>query len=452
MSDDAGQGSLNRLRFAAALVGNSWQPDVAIDVDDRGVIHSITSINGAGPEPLPLVALPGMVNVHSHAFQRAFAGLSEYVTAQRDSFWTWRSLMFDFLNRVDADEFYRIARQVYGEMLAAGYTWVGEFHYVHLDPDGRMYSRLEELAAAIVQAADETGIGLCLLPTLYQRGGFNNEPLVAGQRRFYLTLEKYIDLVERCQQLAAGRTNLRIGVALHSLRAVHPSIGNQAIAALQRTGDSLPIHIHVAEQIPEVEACLATHGKRSVEYLFDTYPVDDRWCLIHATHLAEHELAAIVAAGAVVGLCPSTEANLGDGIFCARDFLSRGGKIGIGTDSNVCIDPREELRLIETVQRLHHRERAILATPELSAGRRLYTLAAAGGAAALQVNSGEIAVGKRCDLTLIDPVHPAIGNVAGDRLLDRLVFCTHGDSPIVGAVVAGRFHGRSNAKGKICCG
>lgn len=452
MSDGADQGLLRRLRFAGALVGNGWQSDVAIDIDDQGVIRAIAPAAGHDLETLPVVALPGMVNVHSHAFQRAFAGLSEYVTAQRDSFWTWRSLMFDFLNRVDAAEFYQIARQVYGEMLAAGYTWVGEFHYVHLDPDGRMYSRLEELAAAIVQAAEETGIGLCLLPTLYQRGGFKNEPLVAGQRRFYLTLDKYIDLVERCQRLAAGRTNLRVGVALHSLRAVHPSIGNQAITALQRGSEAMPIHIHVAEQIPEVEACLATHGQRSVEYLFDNYPVDERWCLIHATHLADHELAAVVAAGAIVGLCPSTEANLGDGIFRAREFLARGGRFGIGTDSNICIDPREELRLIETVQRLHHRERAILATPELSVGRRLYSLAAAGGAAALQIAAGEIAVGKRCDLTLIDPAHPAIGKATGDRLLDRLVFCNHGDSPIVGTVVAGRLHWRNNSTGTNCCG
>lgn len=428
------------LHFASALIGQEWLNDVAIEVGEGGLISAILSEVKLPPSATsPLVAIPGMINVHSHAFQRAFAGLSEYVTAERDSFWTWRSLMFDFLMRVEAEEFYQVARQVYTEMLAAGYTWVGEFHYVHLDTQGKVYSRIDELAAAMIQAAEDVGLGICLLPTLYQRGGFKNEPLVAGQRRFFLNLDEYIKLVERCRSLAAERKNCRLGVALHSLRAVDPIIGNQALTALISSDPKMPIHIHVAEQVPEVEACLETHGKRSVEYLFEQYPVNESWCLIHATHLADHELRAIVDSRAVVGLCPSTEANLGDGIFRARDFLNAGGRIGIGTDSNVCIDPREELRLIETVQRLQYRERAVLATVQHSVGRRLIDATVMGGAAALGLNAGELAVGKRCDMTVIDQQHPSLDGAVGDRLLDRFVFCNHGNSPIAGTVVGGNF-------------
>lgn len=430
--------SRRSFRFHSALVGDGWMDNPVVEVDADGLVSRIeTGSQVEADEEFDAVALPGMINVHCHAFQRALAGLAEYSTGQQDSFWTWRQLMFEFLMELTPEEMVRIARQAYLEMRAAGYTWVGEFHYVHKDPEGRAYGRLEELSCAIVQAADEAGIGLCLLPTFYQRGGFDGRPLESGQRRFGLELNAFVNLVEACQMLAASRIHCRVGAAIHSLRAVSPNVGRQAIEFLIHSDPSMPIHIHVAEQLGEVEACLKAHARRPVEFLFDNYPVDDRWCLIHATHLTDDELQTIARMGCVVGLCPSTEANLGDGIFRTREFLKAGGKIAVGSDSNVSIDPREELRLIETTQRLVLHQRAVLGTNSQSVGRRLYEACARGGAAALGIPAGEIAIGKRCDLTLVDPNHPSIAGAEHDRLLDRLIFCNHNGSPIRGTVVGG---------------
>ncbi len=432
------------LRFRTALVSGKWQDDVVIEFDTQGIITAISS--GAGhhqPELISAVALPGMSNVHSHAFQRAFAGLSEFRTCEHDSFWTWRSLMFDFLLRFNPEDVYQIARQVFGEMLAAGYCWVGEFHYLHNDLGGGLYTKLEELSDAIVRAAGDAGIGLCLIPVLYQRGGFRNEPLAEGQKRFLLDVDRFAELIEICRGYERSRSNYRVAAAIHSLRAVDPQNGLRAIELVSRGGQgSIPWHMHVAEQVPEVEECLRAHRRRSVEFLFDNYPVDQNWCLIHATHLADNELQMIVDSQAVVGLCPSTEANLGDGFFRTKEFLDAGGRISIGTDSNVCVDLREELRLLETAQRLQRRERSVLGTNELSVGRRLYEDCAAGGAAALGIPAGEIKVGNRADFTLVDPQHPSIACAIEDRLLDRLVFCNHGN-PIFGTVVGGKLYRRS---------
>ena len=428
--------SQKTLRFKSALVGEQWMDNCCIHISD-GIITAIESSqdsseneNLAGKSNLEshnLVALPGMVNVHSHAFQRGFAGLSEYRTAERDSFWTWRKLMYDFVDRVTPDDVYVIARQLYLEMLVAGYTWVGEFHYIHNDVGGKRYSNLSEMTEAISRAAEETGIGLCHIPVLYQRGGFHDEPLTRGQDRFELSEAEFIELVSDCKSNCNDRKNSNVGIAIHSLRAVEHARSNEVIDVLKAEFGKFPIHIHVAEQTKEVEDCLAAHGKRSVEFLFSEFDVDENWCLIHATHLNDEEVKLIAGSSAVVGLCPTTEGNLGDGYFRAADFLNAGGRIAIGGDSHCSVDFRDELRMLEYGQRLQTRGRAILGTTELSVGRRLYDAAAKGGAQAIGVPTGEIKVGNRADFTLIDPNHPAIAGATGDRLLDRVVFTNAGN-------------------------
>jgi formimidoylglutamate deiminase len=427
---------VDSFRFQTALVDDQWQNNVVISVGEEGVIESIDcDVEGIGFEQL--VALPGMVNVHSHAFQRAFAGLSEYRTASQDSFWTWRKRMYEFVGRLSPDEVYEIAKQLYLEMLAAGYTWVGEFHYLHNEIGGDTYSKIGEMSDAIFRAAGETGIGLCHLPVLYQRGGFDDEPVSNGQNRFVLNDDSFCELVEYCQSTYGDTRNTEHGLAIHSLRAVGSKSALSTIEFVRRLCPKAPIHIHVAEQTAEIDACLKTHGKRSVEFLFEQLPVDERWCLIHATHLNDHELNQIAASKAVVGLCPTTEANLGDGIFRAEEFLSANGRISIGSDSHCSVDLREELRMLEYGQRLATRRRAILGTEDMSVGRNLYCRAALGGAQAIGINAGRIAIGKRADFTLVDPSHPSIGHAEGDRILDRFVFVNIGN-PIAGVVVGGR--------------
>ena len=425
-----------KLRFQTALVGDQWKQNVEISISDEGLVKSIEcDVEGGVFEKL--IALPGMVNVHSHAFQRGFAGLSEYRTATNDSFWTWRKLMYDFVHRLTPGEVYIIAKQLYREMLTAGYTWVGEFHYIHNEAGGAAYANPGEMSDAIFRAAADTGIGLCHLPVLYQRGGFEDEPIVAGQDRFVLSTDRFCELVDQCHTKSKTLTNVEVGIAIHSLRAASIEEALTAIDHVRKVEAKIPIHIHVAEQTAEIEACVEAHGKRSVEFLYDNLPVDEHWCLIHATHLNDSELQQIAKSKAVVGLCPTTEANLGDGIFQAEEFLAANGRFSIGSDSHCSIDLREELRILEYGQRLTTRRRAILGSDDLSVGRNLYCQAAKGGAQAVGINAGEIAIGKRADFTLIDPMHPSIGDVHGDRILDRLVFTNIGN-PVAGVVVGGR--------------
>ena len=340
-----------KLRFQTALVGDQWKQNVEVSISDDGLIESIEcdAVDGVFEK---LIALPGMVNVHSHAFQRGFAGLSEYRTATNDSFWTWRKLMYDFVHRLTPDEVYKIAKQLYREMLAAGYTWVGEFHYIHNEAGGAIYTNPSEMSDAIFRAAADTGIGLCHLPVLYQRGGFEGEPIVAGQDRFVLSSDQFCQLVDQCCTKSETLANVEVGMAIHSLRAASVEEAVAAIDHVQKIKAKIPIHIHVAEQTAEIDACVETHGKRSVEFLYDNLPVDEHWCLIHATHLNDSELQQITKSKAVVGLCPTTEANLGDGIFQAEEFLAANGRFSIGSDSHCSIDLREELRILEYGQRL----------------------------------------------------------------------------------------------------
>ena len=423
------------IRFQSALVEGQWKEKVAITVTD-GIISEIGDSKSADTE-LDLVALPGMINLHSHAFQRGFAGLSEFRTAEHDSFWTWRKLMYQFVMRLTPDDVYTIARQLYLEMLAAGYTWVGEFHYLHNDMDGRAFSNLSEMSDAVSRAAQDVGIGLCHLPVLYQRGGFQNEPLTEGQRRFELSSEQFLELLDQLRSTTNGDSNVRLGMALHSLRAVDAQSGNEVVAHLRRVDPSMPIHIHVAEQVKEVADCQAVHKLRPVEFLYENFEVDDHWCLIHATHLTPGEIHQISQSGAVAGLCPTTEANLGDGFFSAPEFLAAKGRIGIGSDSHCTVDFRDELRTLEYGQRLQQKSRAVLGSQTESVGSNLYQKSAMGGAQAIGIDAGTIQVGKRADFTLVDPQHPAVALARNDRLLDRVVF-THIGTPVTGAVVGGK--------------
>lgn len=417
------------------MVQDQWLQDVSISIRD-GIITAIDHQTSADQQ-FDLVALPGMINLHSHAFQRGFAGLSEFRTADRDSFWTWRKMMYQFLIQLTPDQVYTIAKQLYLEMIAAGYTWVGEFHYLHNAPQGKLYPNLTEMSDAIARAAKDAGIGLCHLPVLYQRGGFGNEPLTEGQRRFALSTEQFLELLTRFDDIYAGEPNVHLGMALHSLRAVDTEIAKSTISQALKLDKDMPIHIHVAEQVKEVEDCVSTHQRRPVEYLFDHFEVNKQWCLIHATHLSEQEIDAIAKSGAVVGLCPTTEANLGDGFFPAKSYLECQGSIGIGSDSHCAVDLRDELRTLEYGQRLQRKSRAVLGTPTESVGRNLYQLCCQGGSQAMGLNSGEIAVGARADFTLVDPNHPAIALAQEDRLLDRAVFANTGN-PIAGVSLGGK--------------
>ncbi len=413
-----------QLFFQSALVNDQWAERVLLTVAGR-IIEKIeigASVAKGAAEIHDGVAIPGMANVHSHAFQRAFAGLSEYRTAEHDSFWTWRNLMFQFIEQLTPDDVYNVARNLYATMLQAGYTTVGEFHYLHHQPDGTPYRDVTAMADSLILAAVDVGMNICMLPVFYQRGGFDGRPLESGQKRFGCNPHQFLSIVQGLHDKWNAHPRVSLGVALHSLRAVDAV---DAIAVLKSTQELLadcPIHIHVAEQTREVDECLQATGKRPVEYLMDTFEVNEHWCLIHATHMTDEECRRVAQCGAVVGVCPTTEANLGDGIFMAEKFKEFGGQMAIGSDSHVSVDPRSELRLLEYGQRLTQRRRAILCTSEQSCGRWLYEQMVRGGARATGQGSGLIAVKQPCNLVVLDGDHPALVGGATDRILDLIVF------------------------------
>lgn len=411
-----------------AWLPHGWTSNVHIAVDDRGHLASVEEDRQRGDaQYLGRYLLPGMPNLHSHAFQRAMAGLSERQTHDEDSFWTWRETMYAFAGRVDPDALRAIAAQLYVEMLEAGYTQVCEFHYLHHQPDGKPYADPGAMSLALIEAARETGIGLTLLPTLYLTGGFDKRPLSERQRRFGHDVESYLRLVEQLRKMEDS--TLRIGVALHSLRAVP----EDAMQAVLDSGlvDAAPIHIHVAEQIGEVQDCLALRNARPVEWLLDHAPVDARWCLVHATHMTADETRRVAESGAVAGLCPTTEANLGDGLFPLKTYLDAGGTLGIGSDSHISVSPVEELRWLEYGQRLSTRHRNIAVSDSSnSVGETLWGDALFGGAQASGVVVGEIEGGDpaspemspRADLLVLDHDSPALAGRSADSALDTFLF------------------------------
>jgi len=426
----------------------AWLPDagfvddVLICVDGDGTISSVEQ--GAAPgqaERLPGALLPGMPNLHSHAHQRAMAGLSEYRASgagEDDSFWTWRQVMHAFVEAVTPDDLEAIAAQLYLEMLKAGYTAVAEFHYVHNDTDGATYAEPAEMSHRLAKAAGDVGLGLTLMPVLYATGGYGNAEPNAGQRRFLCDADHLSRILEGAARAVAGNADQRLGLAPHSPRHAPADQTLACIATLDGLELGAPIHVHVAEQEKDVEESIAHTGRRQVEWLMDNLPIDERWCLVHATHVDAGEVAAMAHRGAIAGLCPTTEANLGDGLFPLRDYLEDGGRIGIGSDSHISISVQEELRWLEYGQRLIHRRRNMSAAATGgSTGRRLFEASLAGGAQACGRPIGAIAPGLRCDLVAIDTGHPLLAGRGGDRILDSWIFSGNA-ATVTDVVVGGR--------------
>ncbi len=371
--------------------------------------------------------VPAVANLHSHAFQRAMAGLAERQTDPQDSFWTWRATMYRFAARMTPDSTYAVAAQLYAEMLEAGYTTVCEFHYVHHRPDGVPYDDPAAMSKALIAAARDTGIRLTLLPVLYMTGGFDGRPLSARQQRFGHDVPGFLRLLDALRPLQDER--LRLGCAFHSLRAVPGTAMREALAALPADA---PVHIHIAEQVGEVQDCLSVRHARPVEWLLREFPVDRRWTLVHATHLSTEEVRGIAASGATVAICPTTEANLGDGLFPLRDYLDAGGRWGIGSDSHVSVSPVEELRWLEYGQRLVTRCRNIaVAQDSPSVGETLLrgVLDSAADATGFTDAAGDVVV--------LDADAPALAGATPDDLVDRWLFA--GNRSLVKQVqVAGR--------------
>ncbi|TIO13820.1 MAG: formimidoylglutamate deiminase, partial [Mesorhizobium sp.] len=362
-----------------ALLPDGWHSNIRIAVNDGRIATVETNATSRPGDEHHAILLPGMPNLHSHAFQRGMAGLAELRGPSADSFWSWREVMYRFALSMTPDQVEAVAAQLYVEMLEAGFSRVGEFHYLHHDCDGQPYANIAEIAERITAAAADTGIGLTLLPVFYAHSSFGGAAPNEGQRRFINDVDRFSRLVEKCRESVRTLNQGVVGVAPHSLRAVTPE-ELENIATMVPGG---PVHIHIAEQVKEVEDCLAWSGARPVEWLLANAKVDRRWCLIHATHMTETETAAMAKSGAIAGLCPITEANLGDGTFAAPLFKQHGGRFGVGSDSNVLIGLADELRQLEYSQRLAHRARNVLAVASGSTGRALFDAALDGGSAAL---------------------------------------------------------------------
>jgi formimidoylglutamate deiminase len=458
-----------RYHVQSAFLPQGWARDVAITVSPEGFI---TEIDTAAPddgrarnpvesreafpgaERIDGIVVPGMPNAHSHAFQRGMAGNTESRLSARDSFWTWRRAMYALANRVEPDDLQILATQLFVEMLKSGYTAVAEFHYLHRQRDGVPYSGANALWDAIGNAASVAGIGLTFLPTLYQSSDFGGRPLKPEQARFASDTDAFLRAVAdrvSAERRCDGQTQ-RTGAAFHSLRAVPLHTLREATLRLREIDADMPVHIHVAEQVLEVKACVRETGRRPIELLLDTGLLTPHWCLVHATHATAEELQGIATAAATVCVCISTEANLGDGFFDAARFFKAGGRLCVGSDSQSTVSPSEELRWLEYQQRLRKKRRGVLATPsESHVGTRLWRDAAQHGAQAIGQPAGTIAEGRRADWLVLDPAHPSMEGAAAHTALDHLIFAG-GDAAIRDVMVAGRWvikDGRHTAEDEL---
>jgi formimidoylglutamate deiminase len=407
------------LLFERALLPEGVARRVAVQIGEDGTLRAIaTNAQTGGASLVRGLAVSGMPNLHSHAFQRAMAGATEVSGTADNSFWGWRETMYRFVQRLQPEDVASIAAMAYVEMLESGYTSVAEFHYLHHLPDGSAYPDRTSMAAAVRFAAQQAGIRQLLLPCLYQVSGFGPRPLLERQRRFANTTDEFLRLFE---DLSAHPTRTHtVGVAVHSLRAVPIASLRDTLAALPA---NIPIHIHISEQQREVDECLKFVGRRPIEYLLDSVALSPHWCLVHATHALPSELNAIIQAGAVVGLCPTTEANLGDGIFPLDDFVDLSGRFGIGSDSQVSIDPCDELRAAEYALRLQKQHRGLVGLGSQGhCGSALYTRASAGGAQALGIRAGEISQGNVADIVVLDTDQPQFAGLPDEALIDAYVF------------------------------
>ncbi len=420
-----------------ALTPEGWCKNVRVTVDEVGRISAVEAGVEANPDDQNLpkrILLPALSNLHSHSFQRAMSGLTEKRLEKQDSFWSWRELMYSFLEHLNPEQIEAIAALVFMEMLECGYASVGEFHYVHHQYGGKQYENIAETSCRVINAAKKAGIGLTHLPVFYMQSGLNGNSLAEGQLRFGNERSGFLQLLENSQTaLKNAPEDYLLGIAPHSLRAVSP----ESLKEIVETRTSGPVHIHIAEQLKEVEEVLENYGARPVEWLLQNESVDSRWCLIHATHMIPEETQNVAKSGAVVGLCPITEANLGDGIFDGRGLLSSGGKYGIGSDSNVFIALTEELRLLEYSQRYVSKERNVLTSKNGSVGRSLYNDALIGGAQALGRKSGSLIPGNWADLVSLDIEALSLWDCSHDEILDRWIF-TSDDSLVREVWSAGR--------------
>ncbi|MET2827383.1 formimidoylglutamate deiminase [Mesorhizobium shangrilense] len=401
-----------------ALLPDGWHADVRIAFTGDRITAVETAASALPGDERHAILVPGMPNLHSHAFQRGMAGLAELRGPSADSFWSWREVMYRFALSMTPDQVEAVAAQLYVEMLEAGFSRVGEFHYLHHDRDGQPYANIAEMAERIAAAAGDTGIGLTLLPVFYAHSSFGGAAPNEGQRRFINDVNRFTRLVEKSRESVRSLNQAVVGVAPHSLRAATP----EELALVAAMAPDGPIHIHIAEQVKEVEDCLAWSGARPVEFLLGHAKVDERWCLIHATHMTGAETIGMAKSGAIAGLCPITEANLGDGTFAAPLFMQNGGRFGVGSDSNVLIGLPDELRQLEYSQRLAHRARNVLAVAGGSTGRALFDAALDGGSVALGAGASQIAVGAPADVVSLQADHPSLAGKRGDAILDAWIF------------------------------
>ncbi|MBS0364738.1 MAG: formimidoylglutamate deiminase [Proteobacteria bacterium] len=417
---------MSSLWFEHALLPEGWARGVRISEQAGRIATLHRGVEAGEGDERHAIGLPGLPNLHSHAFQRALAGLTERRGAGQDSFWSWRELMYRFVSRLDPQDLEAITAFAFAQMLEAGFTHVAEFHYLHHAAGGTPYTDVGELAARVAAAAAATGMGLTLLPVLYAHSGFGGAAPGERQLRFINDVDRYTRLLARSREVVAPLPGATVGIAPHSLRAVTPQ---ELTAALAAAGEG-PVHIHIAEQVQEVQDCLAWSGQRPVEWLLAHHGLDERWCLVHATHVNEGELAGMVASRAVVGLCPITESSLGDGIFPAAALMQRAGRYGVGSDSNIQLDAAGELRTLEYSQRLQLRSRNVLTAPGASTGRSLFEACVRGGAQAVGRGApGEagLTAGAWLDLVSLDAQHPLLVGRAHDEWLDSWIFAGGND-------------------------
>lgn len=431
----------NHTLFAEhALLPEGWAHHVLLQWDAHGQWQRIQTAHPPDPQ-LPRAAGPvlaGMPNLHSHAFQRALAGLTEYRSHAQDSFWSWRTLMYRFAAQLSPTQMEAIATGLYVEMLEAGYTSVCEFHYLHHDAQGQAYADPSEMSLSLLRAARRAGIGLTLLPVLYQTSGFGGSAPTAGQSRFIHSTEAMLRLLERLMP-ACQAQNARLGLAPHSLRAVPPESLYEVLAGLRALDAHAPIHIHIAEQQAEVDACLAWCGQRPVAWLLDHVAVDAHWCLVHATHMDTNEYRRAAQSGAVAGLCPTTEANLGDGTFEFKTWQNHQGAWGIGSDSHIAVHPAEDLMMLEYSQRLALHQRNVAAQDtQTDVAQNLWQGAVAGGAQAATRPVAGLAVGQQADFIVLDATHPALAGLTPERMLASHVFASSRNNAVAQVWTAGQ--------------
>lgn len=435
---------MTTLFAPTALLPDGWADNVLIEIDKDGWIVGVDSFktqapNTAEAEQAAGPLIPGMPNIHSHAFQRAMAGMAERASGKKDTFWSWRDTMYRFLDFIEPEDMEALAAQVFIEMLKAGYTSVGEFHYVHHDREGHPYSDRAIMSRHIIAGALETGIGITHMPSLYAFGGFGEKLPAEGQKRFLNTVPQLMRIIEELHGEFRNVPQVSLGLAHHSLRAVSPKMLAEGTRAFRKLLPEGPIHIHAAEQMAEVEGCLEWSQQRPVEWLLENGDIDASWCLVHCTHITPAEIQGLAKSGAVAGLCPTTEANLGDGIFPLLEYFNAGGTFAIGSDSHITVSPWEELRWLEYVQRLIHRERTLIKDHEIpSTGATLYDRALAGGAQALGRKAGKIEIGHRADFIVLDPEPAYMTGKLRDHILDAAVFAAN-TSPVRDVMAGGRW-------------